>query len=204
MWRDRNSCIHQWERKWWNCYRKEWRFFKGVKTRTTTRSSSSTWGVLHPKELKAGSWRDRTPLFTASTHSSQEAGSTAVFVGGWIRSAVWLQRRSTQPLKGRKPCDLGNKHRSRMCTACFPLCEASKAARLVGTESRTVTTKKRGRGEKAYRASDLRDKPRDLFHNHVHTLNTTDPHTWKQLRWQILCSVFFAYPNKKLKMLKPL
>ena len=80
------------------------------------------------------------------------------------RSAVWLQRRITQPLKGRKPCDLGHEHRACVCAVCFHSCEAPKVAKLIGTESRTVTTRKRGRGERGYRASDLQDKPRDLFH----------------------------------------
>lgn len=120
----------------------------------------------------------RTPLFTASIHNSQEAGHNPS-VPQWLNAETQctLQWNIIQPLKGRKSCDRWNKHRYCMCTVWLHLLEASTVVKLIGTESRTVTTRKRGRGKKGYRASDLQDKPRDLFRNDVYTLNTTDLHT---------------------------
>ena len=139
---------HWWERKWWICYRKERRFFKGVKTRTTTWSSSSTWGILHQKELKAGSWRNpHTSVHNKYPQQSRSRSNPSVH--WWLNAKMQciLQWDIIQPLKGRKSCYLWNKHRYCMCTVWFHLFEASKVVKFIGTESRTVTTRRRGEGK---------------------------------------------------------
>ena len=50
---------HWWESKMVQLLQKRvWRFLKKIKNRTTIWSGNSTSGIPHPKELKAGSWRD--------------------------------------------------------------------------------------------------------------------------------------------------
>ena len=46
------------------------------------------------------------------------------------------------------------------------------------------------------------ESSRDLLHNKVNILNTTEQYTLKQVRWQVLCYVFFNHNLKFFKSLK--